>query len=133
MVIEGKLLQDMGHKDLREMRVQIEEAYGSLRKAIVLFSARVDTRVIDQIMSEGFTVLVVPGDLDVYLTLEVSELAFSGDFDTVVIGYSGHGMDAVLNKVRSMKEVVFVCKTQEEAEKMKIIADGTLIIEEDEE
>ncbi|MBZ9571614.1 TIGR00288 family NYN domain-containing protein [Methanobrevibacter sp. TMH8] len=109
LLVDGpNILRKEFDLDLRVIRSLIAEQ-GDLRIAKVLFNQYASDKLIEAVVNQGFSPLVVAGDTDVHMAVEAMELIYNPNIDTIALMTRDTDFLPIINKAKENgKETIVV-------------------------
>src|SRR5690606_26614881 len=88
---------------------KIISEYGNMRVGKVLLNQYASDKLIEAIVNQGFTPIVVAGDTDVYMAVEAMELIYNPNIDIIAIMTRNADFLPLLNKTKENgKETIVI-------------------------
>ncbi len=85
------------------------DASGDLRIAKVLFNQYASDKLIEAVVNQGFTPLVVAGDTDVHMAVEAMELIYNPNIDIIALMTRDADFLPIINKAKENgKETIVI-------------------------
>ena len=82
---------------------------GDLRIAKVLFNQYASDKLIEAVVNQGFTPLVVAGDTDVHMAIEAMELIYNPNIDIIALMTRDADFLPIINKAKENgKETIVI-------------------------
>lgn len=109
LLVDGpNILRKEFSLDLRLIRSIMAE-YGNLRIAKVLFNQYASDKLIEAVVNQGFTPLVVAGDTDVHMAVEAMELIYNPNIDIITLMTRDADFLPIINKAKENgKETIVI-------------------------
>lgn len=109
LLVDGpNILRKEFNLDLRLIK-EIMGGYGNLRIAKVLFNQYASDKLIEAVVNQGFTPLVVAGDTDVHMAVEAMELIYNPNIDTIALMTRDADFLPIINKAKENgKETIVI-------------------------
>ena len=79
---------------------QIMSEYGNMRVGKVLLNQYASDKLIEAIVNQGFTPIVVAGDTDVYMAVEAMELIYNPNIDIIALMTRDADFLPIINKAK---------------------------------
>jgi len=88
---------------------QIISEYGDMRVGKVLLNQYASDKLIEAIVNQGFTPVVVAGDTDVYMAVEAMELIYNPNIDVIALMTRDADFLPIINKAKENgKETIVI-------------------------
>ncbi len=88
---------------------EIIAEYGNMRVGKVLLNQYASDKLIEAIVNQGFTPIVVAGDTDVYMAVEAMELIYNPNIDVVALMTRDADFLPIINKAKENgKETIVI-------------------------
>lgn len=109
LLVDGpNMLRKEFNLDLDLVRDIIAE-YGNMRVGKVLLNQYASDKLIEAIVNQGFTPIVVAGDTDVYMAVEAMELIYNPNIDIVALMTRDADFLPIINKAKENgKETIVI-------------------------
>lgn len=109
LLVDGpNILRKEFKLDLEVVKSLIEQS-GNLRIAKVLFNQYASDKLIEAVVNQGFTPLVVAGDTDVHMAVEAMELLYNPNIDIIALMTRDADFLPIINKSKENgKETIVV-------------------------
>ena len=109
LLVDGpNMLRKEFNLDLESIR-EIMEDYGKMRVGKVLLNQYASDKLIEAIVNQGFTPIVVAGDTDVHLAMEAMELIYNPNIDVIALMTRNADYLPLLNKTKENgKETIVI-------------------------
>ncbi len=124
LFVEGGLL--LKGRDLEGLKLINEplEELGSIRVSKIFFDHAIDEKMMDEIVSAGFSPIMLSGDIDVHIAIEALELILEDKADMIAIVANNSNYIPVLNFAREEgKETVVITDSKSEDKSLENFAD----------
>ena len=123
---EFKLNLDLIRKIIKE--------YGDMRIGKVLLNQYASDKLIEAIVNQGFTPIVVAGDTDVYMAVEAMELIYNPNIDVIALMTRDADFLPIVNKAKENgKETIVIGAEPGFSAALQNSADDAIILKTDEE
>jgi uncharacterized protein (TIGR00288 family) len=94
--------------DLQVIKKLMDQS-GNLRIAKVLFNQYASDKLIEAVVNQGFTPLVVAGDTDVHMAVEAMELIYNPNIDVIALMTRDADFLPIINKAKENgKETIVI-------------------------
>lgn len=132
LLIDGSnLLVENIEEDLEKIDETIA-SIGDLRIAKVILDQQLPDTYIDKILTKGYLPIVVPGDIDVYMSIEAMDLIYSGELEIVAFWTSDINFLPIFIKAKELgKETVVLGRTEGFSETLENAADYIVVLSEE--
>jgi uncharacterized protein (TIGR00288 family) len=132
LLIDGSnLLVENIKEDLEKIDETIA-TIGDLRIAKVILDQQLPDTYIDKILKKGYLPIVVPGDIDVYMSIEAMDLIYSEELQMVAFWTSDINFLPIIIKAKELgKETVVLGRTEGFSETLENAVDYILILSEE--
>ena len=132
LLIDGSnLLVENIKEDLEKIDETIA-TIGDLRIAKVILDQQLPDTYIDKILKKGYLPIVVPGDIDVYMSIEAMDLIYSDELQMVAFWTSDINFLPIIIKAKELgKETVVLGRTEGFSETLENACDYILILSEE--
>ena len=109
LLVDGpNMLRKEFNLDLESIRELISE-YGKMRVGKVLLNQYASDKLIEAIVNQGFTPIVVAGDTDVHMAMEAMELIYNPNIDILALMTRNADFLPLLNKTKENgKETIVI-------------------------
>lgn len=109
LLVDGpNMLRKEFNLDLESIREMMSE-HGKMRVGKVLLNQYASDKLIEAIVNQGFTPIVVAGDTDVHLAMEAMELIYNPNIDILAIMTRNADFLPLLNKTKENgKETIVI-------------------------
>lgn len=109
LLVDGpNMLRREFNLDLESIR-EIMAEHGKMRVGKVLLNQYASDKLIEAIVNQGFTPIVVAGDTDVHLAMEAMELIYNPNIDIIAIMTRNADFLPLLNKTKENgKETIVI-------------------------
>lgn len=109
LLVDGpNMLRKEFNLDLEYIREIISE-YGKMRVGKVLLNQYASDKLIEAIVNQGFTPIVVAGDTDVHMAMEAMELIYNPNIDILALMTRNADFLPLLNKTKENgKETIVI-------------------------
>ena len=109
LLVDGpNMLRKEFNLDLESIRDLMSE-YGKMRVGKVLLNQYASDKLIEAIVNQGFTPIVVAGDTDVHLAMEAMELIYNPNIDVLALMTRNADFLPLLNKTKENgKETIVI-------------------------
>jgi uncharacterized protein (TIGR00288 family) len=109
LLVDGpNMLRKEFNLDLESIRGLMSE-YGNMRVGKVLLNQYASDKLIEAIVNQGFTPIVVAGDTDVHLAMEAMELIYNPNIDILALMTRNADYLPLLNKAKENgKETIVI-------------------------
>ncbi|HOI70849.1 MAG TPA: TIGR00288 family NYN domain-containing protein [Methanobacterium sp.] len=122
---EFKLNLDLVRKIIKE--------YGDMRVGKVLLNQYASDKLIEAIVNQGFTPIVVAGDTDVYMAVEAMELIYNPNIDVIALMTRDADFLPIVNKAKENgKETIVIGAEPGFSAALQNSADDAIILKTDE-
>jgi uncharacterized protein (TIGR00288 family) len=132
LLIDGtNLLEKNIEVDLEKIDETIA-TIGDLRIAKVILDQQMPDTYIDQILKKGYLPIVVPGDIDVYMSIEAMDLIYSDELEMIAFWTSDINFLPIIIKAKELgKETVVLGRKEGFSETLENAVDYILILSEE--
>lgn len=109
LLVDGpNMLRKEFNLDLEKVKSIMEE-HGNMRVGKVLLNQYASDKLIEAIVNQGFTPIVVAGDTDVHLAMEAMELIYNPHIDIIAIMTRNADFLPLINKTKENgKETIVI-------------------------
>lgn len=109
LLVDGpNMLRKEFNLDLESIR-EIMSEYGKMRVGKVLLNQYASDKLIEAIVNQGFTPIVVAGDTDVHLAMEAMELIYNPNIDVLALMTRNADFLPLINKTKETgKETIVI-------------------------
>lgn len=109
LLVDGpNILRKEFNLDLEVVKDLIHQS-GNLRIAKVLFNQYASDKLIEAVVNQGFTPLVVAGDTDVHMAVEAMELLYNPNIDVIALMTRDADFLPIINKSKENgKETIVI-------------------------
>ncbi len=109
LLVDGpNMLRKEFNLDLESIR-ELMSKYGKMRVGKVLLNQFASDKLIEAIVNQGFTPIVVAGDTDVHLAMEAMELIYNPNIDIIALMTRNADFLPLLNKTKENgKETIVI-------------------------
>jgi uncharacterized protein (TIGR00288 family) len=109
LLVDGpNILRKEFDLDLKVIK-NLLDASGDLRIAKVLFNQYASDKLIEAVVNQGFTPLVVAGDTDVHMAVEAMELIYNPNIDIIALMTRDADFLPIINKAKENgKETIVI-------------------------
>jgi uncharacterized protein (TIGR00288 family) len=122
-------------ENIREDLEKIDETIatiGDLRIAKVILDQQLPDTYIDKILKKGYLPIVVPGDIDVYMSIEAMDLIYSDELQMVAFWTSDINFLPIIIKAKELgKDTAVLGRKEGFSETLENAVDYILILSED--
>jgi len=132
LLIDGSNLLAENIKDDLEKIDETIASIGDLRIAKVILDQTMPDSYIEKILEKGFLPIVVPGDTDVYMSIEAMDLIYSDELEIVAFWTSDINFLPIFIKAKELgKETVVLGRTEGFSETLENAADYIVVLSEE--
>ncbi|MDX9692910.1 MAG: TIGR00288 family NYN domain-containing protein [Methanothermobacter sp.] len=112
---------------------KILSEYGNMRVGKVLLNQYASDKLIEAIVNQGFTPIVVAGDTDVYMAVEAMELIYNPNIDIIALMTRDADFLPIINKAKENgKHTIVIGAEPGFSAALKNAADDAIIIKSEE-
>ncbi len=131
MIDGSNLLEDNIKEDLEKIDETIA-SIGDLRIAKVILDQQMPDFYIEKILEKGFLPIVVPGDTDVYMSIEAMDLIYNDELEILAFWTSDINFLPIILKCKELgKETVVLGRKEGFSETLENSADYIVVLSEE--
>lgn len=132
LLVDGpNMLRKEFNLNLDVVRDVISE-YGNMRVGKVLLNQYASDKLIEAIVNQGFTPIVVAGDTDVYMAVEAMELIYNPNIDVIALMTRDADFLPIINKAKENgKETIVIGAEPGFSAALQNSADSAIILKSD--